>query len=171
MPPATVSAQGVVITLDSDALTITGDGDGNPNAFKGLPFTASVTAGLAQLLIPGDLDLAAGETLVGVGSNAVSLVAGKDVNIAAGATVDFSANGTTPGPGGGAGGTGGTSGTGGAGAGGSGGGGGRQRWWRLPNMRGSRRRERRLRWPWIRRHPWLKRNRRHIWRSGAQLAR
>ena len=90
------------MVIDGDALTVERDGDGDPYAFKGIPFVTSVLPeGVAKFSLVGDLDLAEGETLVGIGSRAISLYVAGDVSIAPGAVVDVSAVGTTPGPGGG----------------------------------------------------------------------
>ena len=90
------------IVIDTDAMTIERDGDNNPLAFKGIPFLASTSPdGIAKFSLVGDLTLADGEILTGVGSKAISLYVAGNVNIAPGALVDVSAAGTVPGPGGG----------------------------------------------------------------------
>ena len=82
-----------------------------------------VTNNIRQWAVLGDLNLGATDTLTfvsngaGAGNYAGSLLVGNNVTIAPGARVDASANGITPGAGGGAGGaTGGFGGAGGAGA-------------------------------------------------------
>src|ERR1700722_373204 len=82
-----------------------------------------VTNNIRQWVVLGDLGLGATDALtfvsngVGAGNYAGSLLVGNNVTIAPGARIDASANGITPGPGGGAGGaTGGLGGAGGAGA-------------------------------------------------------
>src|SRR5262249_43230889 len=102
------------VVIDSDNLTVTGDGDGDPHKFYGQPFTASVNGGIAQFVIPGDLHIPA-DTVTVHGANAASVVVGGNGVIDPGAVFDVSANGQTPGAGGGRGGNAGPGGTGGGG--------------------------------------------------------
>jgi hypothetical protein len=93
------------IVIDGDALVVERDGDGDPHAFKGIPFVVSLLPeGIARFSLVGDLVLEDGETVVGTGSRAISLYVGGDVTIAPGAMVDISGTGSVPGPGGGMGG-------------------------------------------------------------------
>ena len=91
--------------------------DGDPLS----PFADQVVSidrladGTVQLVIEGDLVLEATDVLKGEGLYPVVLQVGNDVNIAATATIDFSAVGMTPGPGGGSGAAGSEGGQGGAG--------------------------------------------------------
>jgi len=108
--PIPVGGSNVVI--DSDTLTITGD-DGNADTFYGTRFSASELAnGIAEFVVYGDLVVPAFDTIKVQGSRAVSLLVGNDVIINPGATIDLSAQGRNPGPGGGAGGLGGSAGEG-----------------------------------------------------------
>ncbi len=94
-----VSAWAAVI--DTSNLTVTGDGDGDPNAAYGVPFTASISDGVASFYIAGDFNLGAGQILSGAGANIASIHVANNVNIDATATIDFSAHGRIAGPGGG----------------------------------------------------------------------
>jgi hypothetical protein len=120
------------VTMNTDTLTISGDGDNNDHAFYGVPFTASVVDGVAQFRIAGDLNVPSGDRITVTGSRPAALFVGNDLTIGGGTTFDASANGSAPGPGGGwgggtqggphAGGSGGAPGVGGSpGAGGAGG--------------------------------------------------
>ena len=104
-PTPSAAQAPVTIVIDSDLLIIEGDGDANPQAFKGIPFTAWVLPeGIAVFNLVGDLVIADGDTVRGQGSHGISLRVTGNVVIAGGAVIDMSAGGNTPGPGGGAGG-------------------------------------------------------------------
>ena len=79
------------------------DGSEGTN-WNGTPFTAAVVNGVAQFRFFGDLTVDDTDVVSGVGNRPVSFLVGNDVYIYSGAVVDFSANGRTSGPGGGAGG-------------------------------------------------------------------
>jgi len=118
-----------LVFINTESLTVVGDGDNDPNAIYGVPFTASVVGGVAQFRIQGDLNIPRTDIFAASRNGpAVSLLVGNDVTIAPGAAFNFSAGLSAPGPGGGSGGQsggGGAGGTGGAGGlGGFGGGGG-----------------------------------------------
>ncbi len=125
-----VYAADIFVEKDGDSFEITGDGDGDPNAFKGVPFSAGIEDGIAVFRIRGDVSLDADDTLTGIADVPIALYARNDINIANGASVTVSANFGVPGPGGGNGGSGGALGTawpgsdGGRGGGGGAGGGG-----------------------------------------------
>lgn len=112
------------IVVDTESLSITGDGDGDPSAIKGVSFTTEISPGHVTFYIAGDLVLAENELLTVRGDDAVSLVAGNDVSIAFDAVIDVSADGPMAFAGGGRGGLFGGDGGGGGdgGAGGTGGG-------------------------------------------------
>ncbi|MFO0941317.1 MAG: leucine-rich repeat domain-containing protein [Pirellulales bacterium] len=139
--PATISpvlSSFSTVIIDTDALTagtlVAGD-DNLATSIFGTPFTFSVktvtldptTSGqVLELVVHGDLAIGAGNIVI-KGSRPLSLIVENDVYIADGATIDASAVGVIPGPGGGApstvvglGGTGGSGGSGGT-PGGSGG--------------------------------------------------
>ena len=119
MPPLDPAPAAVVI--NSDLLTVTGDGDGDPNAIYGVSFSARITDGLATMLVPGDLQIGP-DTISVVGANAVEVIVGGDLWIDPGASFIYAASGSVAGPGGG---TGGSNGSGaGGGVGGAGGAGG-----------------------------------------------
>lgn len=103
------------ITVDTNALTITGDGDDDPYAFKGVPFYAEVVDGIARFYIAGNMYLDAGEILRGAGNRPASFIVGGDASIAPSAKIDFSAYGRVGVGGGGDGGFGGYGGEGGLG--------------------------------------------------------
>lgn len=111
---ASISSLAADIVIDSTQLTIEGDGDGNLYAIKGVPFRAFIIDQVATFYVQGDLVIDEGDTITLTGDYPVSLVAGNDAIISSGATIHASAQGTTPGPGGGAGGSGGQGGTGGS---------------------------------------------------------
>ena len=61
-PPEVFGAEGEFILVDTDAMTITGDGDDDPAAFKGQPFTtAELPNGLAGFFFGADVTIADGE--------------------------------------------------------------------------------------------------------------
>src|SRR3712207_5824890 len=78
------------ITIDTVNLTMTGE-DNDRNAFRGVPFTASVANGVAIFRIKGDLNVGQNDRVRALGPNAVSLIVGNNAIIASGATFDFSA--------------------------------------------------------------------------------
>ena len=97
------SSNAAVITIDSDAMTINGIGSGG--TFNGTSFVAEKTGdGITRFSFSGDLTIDAGDTVVGVGGNGVSLFSFNNVNIGAGARFDLAAQGTNAGAGGGHGG-------------------------------------------------------------------
>ena len=102
------------ITINTDALTISGDGDTSDLAFYGTPFTVSVNDGIASFFIPGDLYIGP-DTINIVGSLGMSLTVGNNVVVNPTAVFNASATGFTPGPGGGYSGFGGFGGSGGSG--------------------------------------------------------
>jgi hypothetical protein len=71
------------------------------------PFAAGSTSvgTAARYFVSGDLNLAAGQRIYGVGPNLIKLEVGSNATIASGATIDVSAERTLPGAGGGAGGS------------------------------------------------------------------
>jgi hypothetical protein len=93
-----------VIEFDTEQLTIRGDGDGVASAMNGVPFSASIADGIATFRIAGDLDLGTQHRRVirAVGSNALSIRVANDVILDNNVGFDVSADGLTPGPGGGA---------------------------------------------------------------------
>lgn len=104
------------ILVDTDSLTITVGGVAWDFGGNGTLVDAfDNSKGIAEFRIGGDLNLSLGDTLRGVGSRPLSLLVGNDVNIASGATIDFSAINNITGPGGGTAGTGGAGGDGGLG--------------------------------------------------------
>ena len=106
-------AGGLSVTIDTDALTISGD-DTNAGTFYGTPFTVGVIDGIAHFWVQGDLHIGGDEIEV-VGSRPLSLQIANNLYIDPLATFQLSADGAVPGPGGGAGGTGSAGGAGGAG--------------------------------------------------------
>jgi 6-phosphogluconolactonase (cycloisomerase 2 family) len=115
LPVATPTATASVMTIDTNALTINGVGSGGE--FNGTQFFAELIQNgtIAQFRFAGDLYIPDNTTVSAVGSRAVSLFAGNNADIGANVKFEFSAIGTTPGPGGGMGGTGGDGGAGGLG--------------------------------------------------------
>ena len=77
---------------------------------NGTPFTTSISQGITTFSFAGDLNLGSTDVVTGRGARMARFVVGNNVNIAPGASVDFSAF-TANGPGGGVGGTGGNGGT------------------------------------------------------------
>ena len=71
--PGVALAQARSIVVDSDALEITGDGDGDPASFDGQPFIASVSDGVAVFAFAGDGAFGPDDSVFPEGSNAVSL--------------------------------------------------------------------------------------------------
>ena len=72
-----------VVTIDSDAMTI--DGVGSGGTFNGTSFVAEKTAdGITRFSFAGDLTIDAGDTVVRVGGNGVSLFSFNNVNIGSG---------------------------------------------------------------------------------------
>ena len=110
------AALGLDIVIDSEALTITGDGDSDPQAFKGQTFSAFTSNGVSDFVVAGEGVFDATDSVTVVGSDAVSLVFGGNVSIASGAQFSVSAAGAAAGPGGGFRGSGGTRGSAGSGA-------------------------------------------------------
>ena len=98
------------IRIDSTAGTIEVDEDGSGfvdqgGMFRGtVPYTASVSGGLATFTFAGDLALLPTDHVRGTGDNAISVVVSGDLTIPEGAIVDVSATDAAPGPGGGLGG-------------------------------------------------------------------
>lgn len=121
-----VTAHSVVaatIVLNSETGSI--DVDGAPvTNLHGTPFTTTLdsSTGIRHWFFAGDLNIDSTDHVSGVGAYGISVMAGNNATIAPGATFDFSAVGSSAGPGGGSGGSGGTSFNGGSG--GSGGAGG-----------------------------------------------
>jgi hypothetical protein len=113
---AAVHAATITINTDTGAIAVNGVDSGG--IFNGTAFTTRNIGGVMQFLFQGDLNIDAGDTVVGVGSRGASLYAGNNANIGAGVTFNFSATGSTPGAGGAAGATGGAGGSGGTGGGG-----------------------------------------------------
>lgn len=107
------------IVINSTDLTISGDGDNDPAAFKGVPFHVVVEGNIARFYISGDLTLRSTDTVTLTGTRPISLFVGGNAvfESGAGAVIDASGLGVTPGAGGGTGGA-----AGGGGGGGSGGG-------------------------------------------------
>jgi hypothetical protein len=103
----TPCARAAVIVIDSTNLTISGDGDGDDQQFKGVPFAAAVEDGIACFYIRGDIAVWSTETVKLTGGYPVALIIGGDAVLEAGAVVDASAQGFLAGPGGGSGGGGG----------------------------------------------------------------
>ncbi|HNT33748.1 MAG TPA: hypothetical protein PKH07_01995, partial [bacterium] len=103
------------ITIFSDTMGIVGDRDPDPDMFNGVPFRAVVEDGIAYFYFAGDLIVGTTDTVTLIGSRPISLVVGGDAVFNAGALINASGFGTTPGCGGGAGGAAGEGGSGGAG--------------------------------------------------------
>jgi hypothetical protein len=95
---------GSSVVLNTNTGTIKGDGDNDPYAAYGVPFTTSFSSGRTTFRIAGDLNIPAGAYVSTTGINVASLLVANNVDIGAGATVDFSADGRFGGPGGGKGG-------------------------------------------------------------------
>lgn len=108
--------------IDTASMTVTGDGDNDPRAIFGQPFTARPNNGVVEFIVAGDLAVPSVRITVS-GAAPALLVVGGDLTVASGAVFDVSAQGQTAGSGGGLGGagqSGGGGGTGGANAGGIG---------------------------------------------------
>ena len=106
-----ISAQTVVI--DSDAGTIGGLGKGGTFDGATIGRVTMDTTGVTTFYLLGNLTVPNNQVVMGTGSRPIQLIVGNDLVIQAGATIDASGLGATPGPGGGA--------PGGAGSGGAGG--------------------------------------------------
>jgi hypothetical protein len=106
-PPALSAGPPVdEIVIDTDAMTVTGDGDDDPSAFKGVHYlTAHTPDGLSLFFVNGDLTIADGEIVRVRGSRLLSLHVGGDMTIESGALIDAGAQMHAPGPGGGMGAT------------------------------------------------------------------
>src|SRR5206468_2145287 len=52
--PGIVQASGQTVVIDTDNLTVTGDGDGDPHKFYGQPFTASGKDGPIPFVVPAN---------------------------------------------------------------------------------------------------------------------
>ncbi|MEZ5499083.1 MAG: NHL repeat-containing protein [Steroidobacteraceae bacterium] len=103
-----------LMSVDSDALTVTGDGDENPDRIYGVPFTTEVIDGIAHFYLPGDVNFT-NPLIRGTGSNGIVLHVGNNAMVADGVTFIASGKAALPGPGGGPGGSGGSASFGGAG--------------------------------------------------------
>ena len=119
------------VVIDTDALTVTGDDDGD-ETFYNAPFTFSIEGDLSVILVQGDLHIGA-DTIEVVGSQPLSIRATNNVFIDRGASFSVAAGNAMAGPGGGTSGAGGNVGAsndGGAGGspGGTGGTGGSPHW-------------------------------------------
>ncbi|MGL4512726.1 MAG: hypothetical protein ACRCT8_06505, partial [Lacipirellulaceae bacterium] len=99
LPVAAVAEQ-IVFNTDTGVMTIDGVAR---TSFFGVTVQSSVVGGKMQFRFLGNLDLLSIDTVNGVGSRPLSLLAGNDVNINAGAVLNFDA-GAAPRLGGGAGG-------------------------------------------------------------------
>jgi hypothetical protein len=99
------SAQAATVTIDSSARTITGD-DNDASTFYGTPFTAVTSGRVTTFFVRGDLSIASGDTINGVGANAISIFVGNNAVIGNGVSFNVSASAAAPGPGGGGGGAG-----------------------------------------------------------------
>jgi hypothetical protein len=108
------------VNADPDLWSISGDGDGDDRAFFGTPFVTAVVSSVPTFYMAGNVTVPDGTEIKGLTQTA--LVVGGNFTLGKNVFINFAANGTSPGPGGGAPGDGGQNGTGGAGtAGGAGG--------------------------------------------------
>src|SRR5262245_28735941 len=85
--------------IDVTGGTISGLGAGSGTFTFG-----GVSGGIATYIISGDLIVNAGDSVSVInnpGNAAINLIVGNDVNVGAGASFDFSASGSSAGPGGG----------------------------------------------------------------------
>lgn len=90
---ATMSAGGgptVQFNTDTGQLTVNGS---NVTSLNGTSFTSSVVDGTQQFRFAGDLDFNSGDFVTAIGSRPLSLLAGNDVNIPAGVSLNFNASG------------------------------------------------------------------------------
>ena len=114
-----------VIYFDTTAGTLMVDSQVTNRIGGVLVSYAGVQNSIAQWRVLGDLNLLGTDVITASGTNGLSILVANNASVAAGAVFNVSAQGTTPGPGGGSNGAGGTGGNGGAaGVGGNGGRGG-----------------------------------------------
>src|ERR1017187_5064896 len=61
------------------------------SSFNGTPFTSQDVGGVATFRFAGDLQINAGDRVIGVGDRPASFVAGNDAVVAVGSSLEFSA--------------------------------------------------------------------------------